>query len=82
MLYPPKSILRDGDRAVAAQLWTIEGDTACIHWCARHQRRCAVARHLSHHMFAHMIDIEKVFRIDYGTGNNAYKRDWMEHAAR
>ncbi len=75
-------ILRDGDRAVAAQLWTIEGDTACIHKIAHDTSEDARSPGtlLSHHMFAHMIDIEKVFRIDYGTGNNAYKRDWMEHA--
>lgn len=75
-------ILRDGDRAVAAQLWTIEGDTACIHKIAHDtdEDTHSPGTLLSHHMFEHMIDREKVARIDYGTGDNAYKRDWMEHS--
>lgn len=73
-------ITRDGTRPVAAQLWTIEGRTACIHKIAHDTAEDAHSPGtlLSHHMFAHMIDIEKVCRIDYGTGGDAYKRDWME----
>ncbi|OYW85367.1 MAG: hypothetical protein B7Z20_09240 [Sphingobium sp. 32-64-5] len=73
---------RDGGQAVAAQLWTIEGRTACVHKMAHstaHDRH-SPGTLLSHHMFAHMIDHEPIDRIDYGTGNNAYKRDWMEGA--
>ncbi len=75
-------ITRDGARAVAAQLWTIEGGTACIHKIAHdtNEDTHSPGTLLSHHMFAHMIDIERVSRIDYGTGDNAYKRDWMERA--
>lgn len=71
---------RDGDRIAAAQIWTLEGGTACIHKIAHDSAddRKSPGTLLSHHMFAHMIDQEKVGRIDYGTGNNAYKRDWME----
>lgn len=67
-------------RAVAAQIWTIEGDTACIHKIAHdsaHDKR-SPGTLLSHHMFAYMIDERHVSRIDYGTGGNGYKRDWME----
>lgn len=73
-------IARRAGRAVAAQLWTIEGNTACIHKIAHDNAEDmhSPGTLLSHHMFAHMIDIEKVTRIDYGTGGNAYKRDWME----
>lgn len=75
-------IMRDDGRAVAAQLWTIEGDTACIHKIAHDIRDDphSPGTLLSHHMFAYMIDIEKVTHIDYGTGDNAYKQDWMERA--
>jgi len=71
---------REKGMAVAAQLWTIEGDTACIHKLAHDSAHDngSPGTLLSHHMFAHMIDIETVARIDYGTGDNAYKRDWME----
>lgn len=64
---------------VAAQIWTIEGKTACIHKIAhviRHDKG-SPGTLLSHHMFRHMLDEEKVAMIDYGTGNNAYKQDWM-----
>lgn len=71
---------RDGEKAVAAQLWTIEGRTACVHKMAHSTAhdRYSPGTLLSHHMFEHMIDRESIGRIDYGTGNNAYKRDWME----
>jgi len=71
---------RKDARAVAVQLWTIEGRTACIHKIAHDgaEDRGSPGTLLSHFMFQQMIDREKVARIDYGTGNNAYKRDWME----
>jgi len=71
---------RDGERAVATQLWTIEYKTACIHKIAHNSSddMGSPGTLLSHHMFAHMIDSEQVTQIDYGTGGNAYKRDWME----
>ncbi len=76
------AFLRKQGIPVAAQLWTIEGETACIHKIAHDtsEDTRSPGTLLSHHMFAHMIDIEKVSRIDYGTGDNAYKRDWMERA--
>ena len=68
--------------AVAAQIWTIEGRTACIHKIAHDSREDAGSPGtlLSHHMFRHMIDVERVEQIDYGTGGNHYKRDWMDRA--
>ena len=71
---------RENENPVAVQLWTIESETACIHKLAHdktHDQQ-SPGTLLSHHMFAHMIDIERVARIDYGTGGNAYKADWME----
>ena len=71
---------REEGRAVAVQLWTMEGRTACIHKLAHDSAEDAGSPGtlLSHHMFEHMIDVEKVAQIDYGTGGNAYKRDWMD----
>lgn len=68
------------EEVVAAQIWTIESRTACIHKIAHDSAHDAKSPGtlLSHHMFAHMIDREMVERIDYGTGNNAYKQDWMD----
>lgn len=73
-------IARAEGAPVAVQLWTIEGDTACVHKIAHDSAhdRTSPGTLLSHFLFHHMIDREKVAHIDYGTGNNAYKRDWME----
>ena len=65
---------------VAAQLWTIEDDTAFIHKLAYDP---AAAAHspgtvLTHALFAMAFDKENVAVIDFGTGDDPYKRDWME----
>jgi hypothetical protein len=33
---------------------------------------------LSAALFEHVIDVDKVDLVDFGTGNDPYKRDWME----
>ena len=69
-------------RPVAAQLWTVEDGTAYIHKLA-HDKAAKVhspGTLLSHAMFAHTIDRDRVSTIDFGTGDDAYKRDWMEQA--
>lgn len=70
-----------GDRAVAAQLWTVENGTAIIHKLAYVED---AAEHspgslLSAALFRHVID-GGVATIDYGTGNDRYKADWMDRA--
>jgi hypothetical protein len=70
---------RDG-RAVAAQLWTVENGLALIHKLAHDSTADAGSPGtlLSHHMFRAAIDGDRVTVIDYGTGDNPYKTDWME----
>lgn len=72
-------IARLGGRAVATQLWTVENGTAIIHKLAYDEavKSYSAGTLLSAHMFEHAINQDKVRHIDYGTGNNAYKRDWM-----
>lgn len=73
-----------GETTVAMQIWTVEGPAqrrvAYIHKLAHDSRYDALSPGtlLSHFLFERMIDGEKVCLIDYGTGNNAYKRDWMD----
>ncbi len=70
---------RDGV-AVATQLWTVENGVALIHKLS-HDRafdHASPGTLLSHAMFAHAIDTDGVTLIDYGTGDNPYKTDWME----
>lgn len=71
---------RDQGRPVAVQFWTVEGGTAYIHKIA-HDRSLDASSPgtlLSHHMFRHVIDDDRVAHIDYGTGSNSSKRAWME----
>jgi hypothetical protein len=70
---------KDG-RPVAAQLWTVENGTAWIHKLAYDEAAKALSPGtiLSMAMFRSALDEDRVSRIDYGTGDDAYKRDWME----
>lgn len=74
-------IARHGDTPVAAQLWTIQDGTAYIHKLAHDEafRHLSAGTTLSAALFEHVIDQDGVQLIDFGTGNDAYKRDWMEH---
>ena len=67
-------------RAVAAQLWTVEGGTAYIHKLAHRDdaRAASPGTLLSAALFAHAIDIDRVKAIDFGTGDDPYKADWMD----
>lgn len=71
-----------GERAVAAQLWTVEGGTAFIHKLAYRPSagQLSPGSVLSAAMFRHVIEQDHVHMIDYGTGDDPYKHDWMEEA--
>lgn len=65
---------------VAAQFWTVENGTAFIHKLAHVE---SAAPHspgtlLSAALFERVIDGDGVDLIDFGTGDDPYKRDWME----
>ncbi len=65
---------------VAAQFWTVENGVALIHKLAHDERHIAASPGtlLSAALFQHVIDIDKVDEIDFGTGSDSYKREWME----
>lgn len=77
-------IARIDGRAVAVQFWTLDAGTAHIHKLAQISDAEIEARSpgtlLSHAMFAHAFDIDHAHRIDFGTGDDGYKRDWMEQS--
>jgi CelD/BcsL family acetyltransferase involved in cellulose biosynthesis len=70
---------KDG-KPLAAQLWTVENGTAWIHKLAYDEsaKGLSPGTILSMEMFRSALDQDHVSRIDYGTGDDAYKRDWME----
>ena len=65
---------------VAAQFWTVENGVALIHKLAHDERHLAASPGtlLSAALFQHVIDVDKVDEIDFGTGSDGYKREWME----
>lgn len=67
-------------QAVAAQFWTVENGTAYIHKLAHDERhiQASPGTLLTHALFAHVIDTDTVDLVDFGTGSDPYKRDWME----
>lgn len=67
-------------RAVAAQMWTVEGETAFIHKLAHREeaKPLSPGTVLSAALFRQVIDADGVALVDFGTGDDGYKRDWME----
>jgi CelD/BcsL family acetyltransferase involved in cellulose biosynthesis len=70
---------RDGT-PVAAQLWLVENRKATIHKLAYTEaaKSLSPGTLLSVAMFRHVLDQDRVELIDYGTGDEAYKADWMD----
>jgi hypothetical protein len=73
-------VARAGGQAVAAQCWTVENGIAYIHKLAHLEshKPLSAGTTLSAALFAHVIDIDEVALVDFGTGDQSYKADWME----
>lgn len=67
------------DEPVAAQCWTVEDGTAFIHKLAylESAKNLSAGTTLSAALFEHVLDIDKVSLVDFGTGDQSYKADWM-----
>ena len=69
---------------LAAQFWTIDGPAdarvATIHKLAYVDAAKAMSPGsiLSHAMVAHVIDRDRPAIVDFGTGDDPYKADWMD----
>ena len=74
------AIARHDGMAVAAQFWTVEDGTAYIHKLAHLEshKNLSAGTTLTAALFEHVIDKDRVELVDFGTGNDPYKRDWME----
>jgi len=66
--------------AIAAQMWTVEGGCAFIHKLAYREaaKPLSPGSVLTAALMRHVIDLDHVAEIDFGTGDDPYKRDWME----
>ncbi|WP_082456349.1 GNAT family N-acetyltransferase [Novosphingobium sp. Leaf2] len=66
--------------AIAAQMWTVEGGTAFIHKLAHREaaKPLSPGSVLTAALMRHVIETDGVDLVDFGTGDDPYKRDWME----
>jgi hypothetical protein len=67
------------EEPAAAQVWFVANEVASIYKIAydRKFKDLSVGSYLTMHMLREAIDVEKVREIDYLTGDDQYKRDWM-----
>lgn len=73
-------LARHQGRPIAAQLWTVEDGTAYIHKLAHLEsaKPLSAGSTLTAALFEQVIDRDRVEWVDFGTGDDPYKRDWME----
>ncbi len=67
------------DQPVAAQIWIVSAGIAAIYKLAYDERfaKLSTGSILTAHLMEHVIDVDKVHEVDYLTGDDAYKKDWM-----
>jgi hypothetical protein len=67
-----------GDRPAAAQIWIVWNGHATLCKLAHDERFKArsIGSVLTWHMIAHVLDIDRVAEIDFGRGDDDYKRLW------
>jgi len=73
-------IARKQGRPVACQFWTVEQGVATIHKLAHieAERADSPGTVLSEAMFHRVINIDRPAVVDFGTGDDPYKADWMD----
>jgi len=73
-------LLRKEGRPIAAQLWLVENGVATIHKLAhvRDADGLSPGTVLSEAMFRRAIATDGVAAVDFGTGDDRYKADWMD----
>jgi len=69
------------NRPAAAQIWIVHESVASIYKLAYDAQfsRFSVGSILTSKLMRHVIDIDQVREVDYLTGDDAYKKDWMSH---
>lgn len=70
----------DGEPA-AAQLWMVSDGVASIYKLAYDERysQLSVGSILTSRLMQHVLDIDKVNEVDFLSGDDQYKQDWMSH---
>ena len=68
-----------GEQALAAQVWLVYGGKANIYKLAyaRGFEKFSAGTVLTQTLMAHAMDVDQVREVDYLSGDDAYKADWM-----
>lgn len=68
-----------GEEPVAAQVWMVKDGIASIYKLAYDERfsKLSAGSVLTAKLMEHVIDVDKVREVDYLTGDDDYKKDWM-----
>ncbi|HKW36652.1 MAG TPA: GNAT family N-acetyltransferase [Burkholderiales bacterium] len=67
------------EQPVAAQIWIVAEGIAAIYKLAYDERHAKLSAGsiLTAHLMQQAIDVDKVREVDYLTGDDSYKKDWM-----
>jgi hypothetical protein len=83
-LFAAKGMLRLGlayidDKPAAAQIWFVNHGRAAIYKLAYDERfaEYSVGSILTAHLLCHVVDVDGVDEVDYLSGDDPYKRQWM-----
>ncbi len=68
-----------GETPLAAQVWLVHGDKANIYKLAYVDgiQKLSAGSVLTAALMQHVIDVDRVAEVDYLSGDDAYKADWM-----
>ena len=67
------------EEPIAAQLWIVKDGIAAIYKLAYDEKfaKLSAGSLLTAKLMEHVIDVDRVSEVDYLTGDDEYKRDWM-----
>lgn len=73
------AVLYIGEKAAAAQFWFVVGSRASIFKLVYDEdwKQYSPGSILTSYLMEHVIDRDRVSEIDFLTGNDSYKQDWM-----
>jgi len=68
-----------GEMPIAAQFWFVYAGRAHVYKLAYDEahKEHSAGTILTAHLMQHVLDVDRVREVDYGSGDDAYKRDWM-----